>query len=174
MNNAGIVINLFSGPGAGKSTIRAGVFNILKTRGINCEEVFEWIKYKVYEKNVYVFKDQLYVFAKQRKYLREVINDVDVIITDSPILLSAIYDNEKDPLFQQFVLSEFNKFNNINFFIKRVKPYVKVGRNQSEEEARLIDEIVEKYLIDNNIPYLTINGNEEAKNLISNCIINLI
>lgn len=40
------VINLFGGPGAGKSTTRAGLFHLMKLHGMNCEEFLEWVKQK--------------------------------------------------------------------------------------------------------------------------------
>ena len=58
------VINLFGGPGAGKSTIAAGLFYNMKIAGYNVERADEWIKDKVYEGTKYPFKDQLYTFAK--------------------------------------------------------------------------------------------------------------
>jgi hypothetical protein len=46
-------------------------------------------------------------------------------------------------------LEETNKFQNINVFLNRTKPYVQNGRNQSEEEsnefAKEIFESLEKY-----------------------------
>ena len=39
-----IVVNLFGGPGCGKSTTAAWLFNQLKERGINCEYVTEFPK----------------------------------------------------------------------------------------------------------------------------------
>jgi hypothetical protein len=163
-----LVVNLFGGAGAGKSTTRAGVFNKLKLAGINCEEVFEWIKYKVYEGNPYAPTDQLYTFAKQRKFLREIGDQVDVIVTDSPILLSSVYDTEGDG---EFYLQKFQEFNNMNFLIRRVKPYNPIGRYQTEDEAKDFDGVIEKYLKDNSIDYFSVDGNEQAKDIIANYII---
>lgn len=36
-----LLVNLFGGPGTGKSTTRAGLFNTLKLTGVNSEEVPE-------------------------------------------------------------------------------------------------------------------------------------
>ncbi len=43
------VINLWAGPGAGKSTTAAGLFNLMKIRGYNVELVTEFAKEMVYE-----------------------------------------------------------------------------------------------------------------------------
>ncbi|MDT8900621.1 AAA family ATPase [Anaeroselena agilis] len=161
------MVNLFGGAGAGKSTTRAGVFHRLKLAGIVCEEAFEWIKYKVYEGNTYAPTDQLYILAKQRKTLREIGDQVQVIITDSPILLSAIYDAEKNPLFQQLVLQEFKKFNNLNFVVERVKPFSAVGRYGDEEDAQKYDQKIEQYLHDNGLLHAHVAGDEKAAEVIA-------
>lgn len=165
------IVNLFGGPGAGKSTTRAGVFNRLKLAGVKCEEVVEWVKYKVYEKSEYVFTDQMYVFAKQRKWLRQVADHVDIVVTDSPILLSSIYGDPNDDLFNQLILREFNSFNNINFLINRTKPYAAYGRNQTEDEAHGVDRQIENFLIEHNIPFIEVIGNEMAAQVITNYVI---
>lgn len=46
-----IVVSLYAGPGAGKSTLAAYTFSKLKMLGVNCELVTEFAKDKVWEKN---------------------------------------------------------------------------------------------------------------------------
>ena len=67
------VINLFGGPGVGKSTIAAGLFYNMKIAGYNVEAPQEWCKQKVYEGTKYPFKDQLYTYACQNKLITFVI-----------------------------------------------------------------------------------------------------
>ena len=45
-------------------------------------------------------------------------DQVDVIVTDSPIFLSTIYNGDVniEPEFTQTVMKKFNEFNNINIF----------------------------------------------------------
>ena len=157
-----LIVNIFGGPGAGKSTTRAALFAKLKLAGYNCEEAVEWCKAKVYERNPYVFTDQLYIFAKQRKSLLQVLNDVDIIVTDSPILLSALYDSAQDVVHKNLFLYEFNKFNNLNVLINRVKPYSQVGRFQDEEGARKVDKEMLEFLVNNELPFHIVNGDEQA------------
>ena len=57
------VINLFAGPGIGKSTTAAGVFWKMKTLGFKVELVTEFAKSLVYASDLKL-NDQLYVFAK--------------------------------------------------------------------------------------------------------------
>ena len=60
-----LLINLFGGPGAGKSTGAAYIFSQLKMAGVNAELVTEFAKDKVWEGNKEVFKNQAYIFGKQ-------------------------------------------------------------------------------------------------------------
>ena len=110
-----VVINLYGEPSSGKSTIASGLFFHMKMGGLNVEMAPEYIKSKVFEENPYPFKDQLYVFAKQNKKLRELQGKVDFIITDSPLLMSLVYNSTEPPLFDEMVLQYYKQYNNMNF-----------------------------------------------------------
>lgn len=157
-----IVVNLFAGPGAGKSTGAAFIFSSLKMLGIDSEYVSEFAKDKVWEKNGEVFKCQFYITGKQIFKISRCFGKVDVIVTDSPINLGALYaDNEE---LKKAILSENKKYNKneINIFINRVKKYNPNGRHQNEEEAKKIDENTKKFLTKNNIPFICVNGDKEG------------
>jgi len=163
-----LVINLFGGAGCGKSTTRAGLFYLMKTAGISCEEAPEWIKGEVYSKNPYPTQDQLWVFANQFKTLNQIGKQQKVIVTDSPLLLSVIYNPRpwSDRELNHLILARFKKFRNLNIFIKRVKPYNPVGRYQNEEEAKEKDEDILKLLDLYEIPYDIVPGDEKAPGII--------
>lgn len=133
-----LIVNLFAEPGAGKSTAAAYIYSQLKMCGISAEYVTEFAKDKVWEQNEEVFKHQTYIFGKQHYKLARVVGKVDVIITDSPILLSAIY-NESEVLGEEFnnvVLKVFNSYNNFNILLTREHPYEDNGRNETEYQAK--------------------------------------
>lgn len=138
-----IVVNLTGAPGAGKSTGAAYVFSQLKMKGINCELVTEYAKDKVWEEDTTALSNQAYVFGHQLFRLTKLEGKVDVVITDSPILLSIIYNKDMKRLgtaFNEVVKNCFESFDNINFFIHRVKPYNPVGRLQTEKESDKLSE----------------------------------
>ena len=91
-----ILVNLFGAPGAGKSTGAAYIFSQLKMRGINAELVTEFAKDKVWEGSKAVFENQAYIFGKQYFRISRCADQVDVIVTDSPLLLSILYNNDED------------------------------------------------------------------------------
>lgn len=142
------IINLFGGPGAGKSTTASGLFYELKKHGINVELASEWIKDKVFEGTKYPFKDELYTFAKQHKKLRQMVDKCDVIICDSPLPLAILYSKEEPmPTFYELVMIYFNRYDNINYLIKRNHAYIPQGRIQStEEEAAEIADKLERFI----------------------------
>ena len=86
-----LVVNLLGGPGSSKSTSAALLFAILKRKDINAELVTEFAKSAAWENNVKAIENQAYVFGKQCYKMSRCADDVDVIITDSPLILSIIY-----------------------------------------------------------------------------------
>lgn len=156
-----LIVNLFGGPGCGKSTTAAGVFSDLKRKGVNCELVTEFAKDKVWEKSNKIFQDQYYIFGKQHWKLFRTLNEVDVVITDSPLLLSVVYNNlnAKKEAFNQMVFEGVKDFTNLNFVLTRTKEYNPAGRNQTEAEAKGIDELVRVMLDGNNILYTELEYN---------------
>lgn len=146
-----LVINLIGGPCSGKSTIASGIFYELKKLGINCELALEFAKDKVYEEAFRTMDDQIYIFAKQYHKLWRLQDKVDVIITDSPLPISLYYMKEDSKYFNQFVVEQYNKFDNQLYFIERGEVYQEEGRLQTKEESEQIDkellQLLEKYKI---------------------------
>ena len=174
------VINLFGGPGISKSTTAAGLFNILKNKKIESELVTEFAKDATYEERYNTLDNQFYVTAKQHHRIWRIINywkrkniKEGFIVTDSPFILGLAYlkdNNEVSKKFKDFIISEFNTFNNINILLKRKKEYNPVGRNQTECEARQIDKKIRNLLEENNIDFIEIDGDINAPKKIFNLI----
>lgn len=170
-----ILINLFGGPGISKSTTATGIFSLLKMHDIDCEYIPEFAKELVWENRHKTLKNQIYIFSKQYHRLWRLHGEVDVMITDSPLLFSLIYpdDNETEN-FPIMIKKLFDCFNNLNFLLTRIKKYNPNGRNQTEEEAKLIDQKILNMLNENNIKYKPVIGNTNAVNVIVNKILGLL
>lgn len=152
-----IVVNLIGGPGSGKSTCASGIFYKLKQSGVNCELALEFAKDKVWEDSIKVLDDQLYIFGKQYHKLFRLKDKVDVIITDSPLLVSILYNKTPSKYFDDLVVEQYNTFNNMLFFINRPDTYQTEGRLQTANDAKTIDDETKSMLKDNNIPYTEIS-----------------
>lgn len=166
-----ILVNLFAGPGSGKSTTAAGAFYRLKSLGVNCELITEYAKDKVWDKHFAIFDNQLYITAKQHHRQHRLDGQVSVAITDSPLLLSVHYNQVNDcrtkedgirEHFEGLVHGLFNSFDNMNFFIERKKAYNPIGRMQNEDEAKEIDSQVLDLLHRHNVSFSNIPGDGSA------------
>ena len=150
------IVNLYAGTGTGKSTMCAALFAELKFRDIDCEMATEYAKDVVWEKSFDKLKCQPYVFGKQLHRLSRLNGQVDYVITDSPVLLSLIYDLDKSQEFVNYALKEYKKFNNLNFFLERRKKYNPNGRMQTEKEAKEKDKEIKRLLDNNKIQYYNV------------------
>ncbi len=136
-----IVINLFAGPGAGKSTIAAGVFAIMKATNFRVELVTEFAKELTWKNAKADLDDAFFVGATQQHRQAILEGQVDFCVTDSPILTSCLYAYGKynAPWLHRAMINAFQSYDNRNFIIQRRKPYQQYGRNQSEAEAKQKD-----------------------------------
>lgn len=166
-----LIVNLYGAPGAGKSSGAAYIFYQLKQHGINCEMVTEYAKDKVWEQHNEVFKDQCYIFGHQHFRMSRLIDKVDVIITDSPLMLGAYYSPD---IFKKELTSiALKSFTNphFNFFIKRVKKYNPKGRFQTESESDKVSEELNHFLTENNVNFTVVEGNESGYDTIVKCVL---
>ena len=157
-----IVVNLFGGPGCRKSTMATSIFSELKWMNVNCEYASEYAKDKTWEKSFNVLSNQVHVFGEQHHRIWRLLNDTDVIITDSPLLLSLIYDKEKSSEFKNFVIREFKKYNSLNYFLERQAKYNPKGRTQTLEESKLIDLQIKNMLDELSITYKVFDGEKSS------------
>lgn len=171
-----LVVNLFAGPGAGKSTTAAGIFYDLKTRGVSCELVTEFAKDLTWEERHDTFKDQLYIFGKQFHRIFRLLGKVDVIITDSPILLTPVYDGEKRKSLEQLVVEEHHKMWTYNVFLNRKKAFNPKGRIHDEVDAGKLDILI-RNMLDKHVghwSYFTADGTPDGKASIVTAIIGIL
>lgn len=179
-----IIINLFGGPGSGKSTTAAGLFHKLKLTGAKTELITEVAKDLTWEQRYKTLENQFYVTAKQHHKIWRVLKYYEdhgikdsIIVTDSPLLLGISYNKNNAysyQFFNNFVLTEFIQMSpfqtkNLNVFLERVKEYDSYGRNQIEEEAREIDDDIYDLLNYYNIDFIETQGDKNApKKIIEN------
>lgn len=134
-----LLLNLLAGPGTGKSTIAAAIFAHLKFQGFLCELASEFAKDLVWQKTPNLLSNQIYVFGEQHHRITRLVGQVPIVVSDSPLLHSIIYDSGENPHFAPMVLAEHRKHNNLNIFLERTKAYEPAGRCHDESQAREID-----------------------------------
>ncbi|MBN1412277.1 MAG: AAA family ATPase [Spirochaetales bacterium] len=164
--NETLIVNLFGGPGTGKSTMAAGIFSELKWRGVNCELATEYAKEKVWEEAYAIFENQVYILGKQLQRIVRVLGKVDVVVTDSPILLVALYNRKLGKTFDDLIMQIFHSYENMNFFLMRKKKYLKKGRTQTLEEALELDVHTKDLLDRNKVTYTPVTGEKASIDII--------
>jgi len=146
-----MIINIFGGPGVGKSTVAADLFCKMKRSDYNVELVTEYAKELTYDERFKILEeDQLYIFAKQHRRILRLKDQVDFIITDSPLILSIVYAGLNlsnifnGKIFQELVLDVNNTYKNINILLERNEDYEykQEGRYQNKTEALITDRII--------------------------------
>ncbi len=167
-----IVVNFFAGSGTGKTTLATDIFSRLKRASIETELALEFAKELVWEENLSI-KNQIFVFGHQLHRIQRLIDKVDVIITDSPLLLSIIYKPEYlSQTFDKLVIEVFNSYNNLNYFIERSHEFNPNGRvEKTLEEAIIKDNQIKKLLVNNNIEYESVLSEEEY---IQNIVVDIV
>ena len=158
-------ICIYGAPGAGKSTMMAALFSGLKMAGVDAEMAPEYVKRKIWEESYGVLDDQIYIFGKQNHSMQMLQGSVDVVITDSPIMLSLMYgedvmDADIYKPFSELVTSVYKQMDSINIFVLRSKYYNTNGRTQSEAEADEVGRQTRLLLERSSIEYIVATGDE--------------
>ncbi len=149
------VINLWGGPGSGKSTTAAGLFNLMKIMGLRVEYVTEYPKDLTWEKNKVALEHQLSVFGQMDYRLRRLVGQVDWVITDGPLPIGIAYMGKEweDLGLHHLMWDCYDRYENFHVHLTRGNfGYAPEGRNESEHQAttkaNIIDQLFSTAIID--------------------------
>ncbi|MBK1666447.1 hypothetical protein CKO28_00135 [Rhodovibrio sodomensis] len=149
-NPGPLVINVLAGPGAGKSTLASMIFAALKQAGTGwtVELAAEFAKDLVWEGRGQALQNQLYVLGEQYQRIHRVAGQAHIVVTDSPVLFSAIYKPAEFPdAVTELALWAHYRFPSLNVFVERPgAPYEAVGRVQTEAQAIEVDRKIESFI----------------------------
>jgi len=175
------LINLFAGPGAGKSGIAAGLTYELKKRHISCNNPYEFPKTIAWDNNIPAIKDQLYIFANQHRGIAQAYGKVDFIIIDSPILFSTIYHSyytEGYPAefygqpFHDLVVDLHKKYDSLNILLERGETsHNEEERFQDFKESLEIDKLCKEVLDKHKVDYETLKVDDQTVEKVLNMIL---
>ena len=145
-------VNVFGGPGLGKSTLAAKLFAELKIKSYDVEHISEFIKTWAHAGRIPESFDQHYVFAKQLHAEDMALRNVKLIVTDSPLLLNCAYGRFYGfhPYLEMIAIAKhFDEvFPPLNLLIQRTVDYNEAGRYQNLDQAKKFDVLLEDSLYD--------------------------
>ena len=151
-------INLYGGPGTGKSTTASDLFAEFKRMCVDSsvdtqfELIQEFVKEWAWEGKSPEGFDQVFIFAnQQRKEEIPLRGGVDHVFTDSPLFLGAAYARKyHSRTFNSLIsLAELHEetYPGLHIFLDRGdRPYVGKGRYEDEEKARRMDDYIRSLL----------------------------
>lgn len=156
-NRKTLVVNLYAGPGAGKTTGAWIIAGELKKLNIVTEYVSEYAKELIWDNESHLlggsFKNQFNVLKEQNRRINRLIGKVDVVVTDSPILQQGMYVQERIDEFNNIAFSLYNMYSNFDIFIERGHYFEQAGRIHSREESIEIDTKIKNFFKQNRIEY---------------------
>lgn len=170
-----IVVNLFGTPGAGKSALAANIFANLKKHNINCELVREYVKIWAYQDKQVTPLDQVYLLGKQTQSEAMLYGKVDVIVTDSPILLVGAYqhlffDGNYIQNTAMEIMKEAKTKYNVeykNFLLPMRNEVKQEGRFHNEDQIKMIDKYLPIYLALCNEPVVELSIDNQEKTILT-------
>lgn len=141
-----LVVNMYAGPGSGKTTLAHAVTGRLKMMGtpLVVEYVGEYAKRLVFEDRRAAMANQILILGRQFQELGNLWGKADIVITDGPMLHGLIYGEKlayTEPFFDLAVWCD-RQFQTMNVFVERLEtlPFESVGRLQDLEESRALDQ----------------------------------
>lgn len=171
-----IVINAFGGPGSGKTTSCMNICAELKKQGFNAEYVQEYAKELVYDKNFEMLdgspKHQFEILKEQVHRMDRLMGKTDFIVTDSPILLNTVYNQQLTPEYETMVSELSGQYQNFSFFMKRDENRFQTeGRIHDLQESKQKDREI-KSLLKKNKVYFGTYSHETVDVVVQNAVTN--
>ncbi len=156
-------INLYAGPGAGKSLVAAWLYDRLRIAGVRAELVREAIKPSAYAGKLPGEWEAIDFFTAQLQAERQWLNvGVPHVVTDSPLLLACYYQAMTDCPEADGCLTHARKFAerhpSVDVFLLRDDGfgYDAAGRYQDEAQSRLIDGEIMTFLVREGVSFVTV------------------
>ena len=129
-------------------------------------------------------KDQVYLLAKQYHKIKNALDFNDILIVDSPLLLSCIYFkyNNLDKIINEDIFNSFvfelNKSLNCNqinlFLIKNNENFQTSGRIHTKQESVLLQNNIENMLKTYQLNYFTIINEYKKLNMTIHSILKFL
>jgi hypothetical protein len=159
-----IVINLFGGPGIGKTTMAARLFVALKLLGLETANPEEHAKLALWKGRDGILDQQLIILGQSWETLHALVGNVDVVVMDSPLLLCSSYAGSKEKLHFHQTVGDFHKrLPRVNILLTRPSDltYSQRGRREDETQANTIDEKIKTTLDSFVEPFIEIQSNDQ-------------
>ena len=108
-----LIINLFGGPAAGKTTCAWEIASKLKKQRLVTEYVSEYAKELVWDEKYDLLDgseaNQRHIFEVQTHRVERLVGKVDAVVTDATLLNSLVYGKEVSSTFRDLPICSFDR-----------------------------------------------------------------
>lgn len=184
-----VVVNLFGGPGSGKTTAAFEIAEKLKKAGYTVEYAPECAKELVWamgdekadiaERELAralldgTYDNQLQLYTRQKERVMRLVGQCDFVVTDYPPALCAVYlkpsSEQQRERFERMAVGDMGDYECFNMLVTREGAYEQAGRIHDPAQAAKIDSDVKAFLGRHGIFYGTY-GHGSINQAISNAI----
>lgn len=179
-----LMVNLFAGPSAGKTVLRALLFAELKMSGsgLDVEETIEVAREHVREGRELALRNRIKMLGDQyHRGFRFRFGQgapVDVVVSDSPVLLNAVYARREGTWPQAYLdLCRWahDQDESLNVWVERQEGHAfqQGGRREDPAECARLDGEIRGMLHDQGIPYVIARSTPEDARSLAGRIIGL-
>lgn len=160
MNKNTLIIDIYGGPGSGKSSTAKMLSGLISSLGYTSETPEEYPKYLIHKEDYKSLENQIGIFREHKSRIDDLLGKYDFIISDSPTLMQNIYIKERYGKkeyknLRKLVKLEHKKHNDkrVSFFLNRKHNFKEIGRVQNEEQALEKSKQIKEYLIKNKVNF---------------------
>ncbi|MBP6717599.1 MAG: hypothetical protein KA173_01890 [Rhodoferax sp.] len=171
------VINIIGGPGCDKTLYSAAIILNLNLRHKTVEFLPDYAKTLVWHRDFEALKNQYQIAQRQNEMLEVLDGQVQFLVTECSLPQMLHYnahypDNICDIAKTRLKILEWHQqHHNVNVLAQRGdKKYVQAGRFQSEDEARQIDQSIQRLMDTEGIPYTVVAPDFETITAFANTL----
>lgn len=165
-----VVINLFGPPNSGKTTLGLDLTGSLNRSGAYVELAAEFARDMVLEDNRRALACQPYILGHQiMRIERAIAAGADIVVTDSPPLLSCAYHNS--PGVELLAMEAHNSHVTINLLLKTRHDHVMFGRIHDRQQADIINQKIHGILAKYNVDFIVTDSGVDGQKMAFNQII---
>ena len=164
VTSGALVVNIFGGPGSGKSTFASELFCELKKHHVEAACPEEHAKLAIWSGQPWLLDQQTVLLGRTWETIHALQGKVEVIIVDSPILLCSVYAREREPVSFHLLTADLHRrTDRLNLLLERddKMQYSTNGRRENESEARVVDEQILTTLDIHNEPHCEVSRNRD-------------
>ena len=112
-------------------------------------------------------KNQIAIFGMEHYNISNKLGKVDVIVHDGSFINNIIYKTEENKYFDDLIISEYKRFWNLDFFIKRGNiEFETYGRIHNLKQSKELDKTIKETYDSYELSYIEVESRDAVDKII--------